>query len=111
MMQSGTLLGQQQLAQFYQGVVRPFLRGRGESSANLRTAADATLAFDALTAALDPRLHPALQALCELCEQVRQARRQILLQRLIHGWLLLHVPLAMALLVLLALHVLTVLRY
>lgn len=109
--QPGTLLGQQQLALFYRGAVMPFLRGSGESNANLGTAADATLAFDALTAALDPQLHPALQALSELCEQVRQARRQILFQRLIQGWLLLHVPLAMALLVLLVLHLLTVLRY
>lgn len=111
MLPSGTLLGQQQLGQFYRGAVLPFLHDRGETSANLGAAADATLAFDALTAALDPQLHPALQRLSELCEQVRQARRQLLLQSLLHGWLLLHVPLAMALLVLLALHMLTVLRY
>ena len=55
--------------------------------------------------------HDVLHDLEEICEE----RRQLLIQRRLHlwlhGWLLIHVPLSFALLVLTAVHAVLSLRY
>ena len=108
---SGALAGGQELARFYSGVMLPFFWKSRALRSPLANAADAALAFDACAAGVAEALHPTVEELSELCERVRQARRQIRMQSWLHGWLLAHVPLAMALLVLLLVHAVTALRY
>jgi hypothetical protein len=108
---TGTLAGQAELDHFYRDLVLPFLHAAGGGSSLLATAADATLAFDALEAHLAAPLRPALAELRDRCGRLRAARRQHRLYRWLHGWLLLHVPLSMALLVLLITHAVMALRY
>lgn len=106
----GSLAGQRELARFYRELILPFLRS-GPGGARLATAADATLAFDALEAQLAEPLRATLGELHQSCRRLRGARRQHRLHRWLHGWVLLHVPLSMALLVLLLTHAVMALRY
>ncbi len=56
-------------------------------------------------------VHPRLEDLENICEEERQLNRQTRLYRWLHGWLLVHVPLSIALLVLGAVHAVMALRY
>jgi hypothetical protein len=101
-----------QLEHFYQRHVRPFLsagvRGPSLLTNPLRTEA-AFARFRAL-----PGLASAQDQIAELealCEERRQLIIQERLHALLHGWLLLHVPLSVLLLVLGIAHVLTALYY
>jgi hypothetical protein len=108
---SGTIEGQDGLSRFYRSVVLPFLRAPGAAGSPLARAADAALVFDAEAAAIGAALRVPLDDLAALCEAARRARRELGKQRWMHAWLLFHVPLSMALLVLLAAHVALALRY
>lgn len=110
MFAAGTIAGQKELGRFYRDLVLPFLRAPGRST-QLATAAGAALAFDAVAVHLAEPLRPALADLRDRCARLRTARRQHQLHRWLHGWLLLHVPLTMALLVLLVTHAVMALRY
>jgi hypothetical protein len=46
-----------------------------------------------------------------ICEEERQLIRQRRLHAWLHGWLLTHIPLSFALLVLAIIHIVTALRY
>jgi hypothetical protein len=56
-------------------------------------------------------VHGVLDDLENICEEEHQLRRQIRIYVWLHGWLLVHVPLSMALLVLGAVHAVMALRY
>jgi len=53
----------------------------------------------------------ALDDLEEICEEARQLVRQERLHRWMHGWLLVHIPLSLALMVLGVVHAVVALRY
>ena len=58
------------------------------------------------------RLHPTLERLTAICEERRQMADQIRLHHWLHGWLFIHLPLSMALLVLTIVHiVMALIRY
>jgi len=107
----GTAAGQEALLRFYRGVALPFLRAPGAARSPLTAAADAALVFDAEAAAIGAALRGPLDALAACCEAARRAHRELRTQRWMHGWLLVHVPLSMALLVLIAAHADLALRY
>ncbi len=52
-----------------------------------------------------------LRDLAQICNEVRLKVRQIRLHWLLHGWLLVHIPLSMALLVLMVVHAVMALYY
>ena len=56
-------------------------------------------------------LHTAIQSLEDICEEQRQLTRQRRLYHFLHGWLLVHVPLSIALIVLGGIHAVVALRY
>jgi hypothetical protein len=56
-------------------------------------------------------LWPRLQDLEGICEEKRQLDQQRRLHRLLHGWLLFHVPASYALLLLGTIHAVVALRY
>ncbi|MBL9007801.1 MAG: hypothetical protein JNJ46_26320 [Myxococcales bacterium] len=103
--------GQKKLESFYRRTMLPFFRAEPAAFSVLHKAADAKLAFDALSGAVAPALHPTLHELSVLCHGMRVARRQIRFQAFLRGWSLLHIPLAMATLTLLFVHAVTVFRY
>ena len=99
------------LHSFYERQMRPFLEkpdARGHALAN---AAKARGIFDGLRTLLPPGLHSIVEDLQEICEEERQLRKQTRLHHWLHGWLMLHIPLSLALLVLGAAHVYMALRY
>jgi len=55
--------------------------------------------------------HAALEDLSDICDEARQLRRQELLHHWLHDWLLLHIPLSLALILLGAVHAVMALHY
>jgi len=96
---------------FYEREMRPFLRherGKGES---LLDRAKSRVMFTALRTLLPLEVHDTVKDLEEICEEERQLRRQSKLHHVLHDWLLIHVPLSLALLLLGAVHAVMALRY
>jgi hypothetical protein len=67
--------------------------------------------FPSLRGATPEVFHPALDDLENICEEERQLSRQRRLYHWLHAWLLVHVPLSIALLVLGGIHAVMALRY
>jgi hypothetical protein len=67
--------------------------------------------FQPLRTALPATFHEVLDALEDICEEQRQLNRQIRLYHWLHGWLLVHVPLSVTLLVLGGVHAVMAMRY
>jgi hypothetical protein len=102
--------GSAPLREFYQRQVKPYLSG-AESGAVLEDAVRAGSLFAQQRYLLPPPLHEPLADLQRICDEVRQLHAQQRMHRWLHGWLLIHVPLAMALLLLAIVHVIVALRY
>jgi len=99
------------LRDFYELEMRPFLehpRGRNQRLADPQAARGI---FKGLRALLPPGAEDTLKSLEEICEEERQLRRQARLHHLLHDWLMLHIPLSFALLLLGAVHAFMALRY
>jgi len=60
---------------------------------------------------MPPATHEVLADLENICEEERQLTRQRRLYLWLHGWLLVHVPLSVALIVLGGVHAVVALRY
>lgn len=98
------------LRDIYRSEVRGFIEHPGAGHP-LADAEGAASRFQKARAFVPPELHAALDDLENICEEQRQLMRQSRLHRILHGWLLLHVPLSIALLVLAVVHVVMALRY
>jgi hypothetical protein len=103
------------LREFYTRQLRPFLQhqhfpGPG-SDPGLSKRADSSRIFDGLRTVLPHEAHDVTRKLEEICEEERQLRRQVRMHHWLHGWLLLHVPLSLALLLLGCIHAIMALRY
>jgi len=97
------------IKEFYLGEVRRFLAdGR---SGMLSSSANTRAAFDRLRTLVPPTLEGTVADLEEICEERRQLELQRKMHRLLHGWILVHAPLAYALVVLGAVHAVMALRY
>jgi hypothetical protein len=98
------------LREFYVKEMRPFVQHpkRGYALADAGTAASR---FNALRPLVPEVMHPAIADLESICEEERQLLAQERLHGLLHGWLLVHVPLSLALLLLGAVHAVVALRY
>ena len=71
----------------------------------------AKLAFAGLKTLLPKTAHATLVDLEEICDEARQLVRQERLHRWLHGWLLVHIPLSLALMILGAVHAVMALKY
>ncbi|MFQ5945784.1 MAG: hypothetical protein ACE5MG_03280 [Candidatus Methylomirabilales bacterium] len=107
---SAPLEGSIPLKEFYRDHIQPFLRESGREGA-LATPARATVLFQEMRTLLPPSLHKTLRELEAICEERRQLTLQTRLHYWLHGWLLVHVPLSMALLLLSAAHAVIALSY
>lgn len=99
------------LRRFYLGEMRPFLENPRLRQAVLANPQQAAAAFDQLCTLLPPAVHATMKDLENICEEERQLRQQARLHHLLHEWLLVHIPLSLALLVLGAVHAWMALRY
>jgi hypothetical protein len=95
----------------YLVTIRPFLVNPGAPGSELGDDRKAGSVFQSFRRMLPNIVHPRLEDLENICEEERQLNRQTRLYRWLHGWLLVHVPLSIALLVLGAVHAVMALRY
>ena len=91
--------------------VRPYLAEPETSGAELADPLRSGETFEALRRLLAPPVHGVLDDLENICVEEQQLSRQIRIYRWLHAWLLVHVPLSIALLVLGAVHAVMALRY
>lgn len=99
------------LRDFYTRQLRPFLLHDHRRHQTLAARADSARLFEGLRTVLPSDAHDATRKLEEICEEERQLRRQVRMHHWQHGWLLLHVPLSLALLLLGCVHAIMALRY
>lgn len=95
---------------FYENEVTPYLRNIAKRSP-LKARDYSRAEFTRIRAVLPESGHKTLQALEEICEEKRQLDHQIVLHRTLHGWLLCHIPLSLALILLGFIHAIGALRY
>ncbi len=99
------------LRSFFERQMAPFLAHPRARDLALADAARARNAFSQLRMLVPPALHETIEDLENICEEQRQLSRQAQLHLWLHGWLLLHIPLSLALLLLGAVHAVMALRY
>lgn len=99
------------LGRFYMDEMRPFLEHSKLGSQRLSDGATASSAFAGLRTLLPAAAHATLTDLEDICDEARQLTRQERLHRWLHGWLLVHIPLSLALILLGAIHAVMALRY
>jgi hypothetical protein len=101
----------QRFREVYLHKVRPYLADPETAGAELADPLRSGETFQALRMLLAPPVHGVLDDLENICQEEQQLSRQIRIYRWLHGWLLVHVPLSIALLVLGAVHAVMALRY
>jgi len=100
-----------QLQQFFGNQMRPFLEHSGSGNLALDDHARSQSMFQQLRAQLPPNLHESINDLENICEEKRELDQQARFHRVLHGWLLVHIPVSYALLLLGAVHAVVALRY
>jgi hypothetical protein len=99
------------LVDFYRREMQPFLASHGKKHQLLSNPERSRSTFEGLRMLLPLGQQDAARKLEQICEEERQLRRQSLLHHWLHGWLMLHIPLSFALLLLGVIHAITALRY
>jgi hypothetical protein len=94
--------GANELRAFYLSAVRPYVRAPRRN---------APPEFRPLLIAAPEEHRIKLERLQAVCDEVRQLAVQKRLHRLLHGWLFVHAPLSLALLILVGIHIVFALRY
>jgi hypothetical protein len=98
------------LREFYVTEMRPFLQKPARSHL-LASRSSATDRFAQLRLLVPLSLAPAIADLESICEEERQLQRQLRIHRVLHAWLLVHVPLSFALMALAVVHIIMALRF
>jgi hypothetical protein len=99
------------LHNFYEQELKPFLEKPNARESALADAAQARSAFTQLRTLVPASLHTTIEDLEGICEEERQLTLQSHLHLWLHGWLLLHIPLSLALILLGAVHAVMALRF
>jgi hypothetical protein len=99
------------LRSFYATEMRPFLEHPKGHRWRLADEGKAGSSFAGLKTLLPAAAHPTVSDLQDICDEARQLTRQERLHHWLHGWLLLHIPLSLALILLGAVHAVMALRY
>lgn len=99
------------LRNFYSREMRPFLEDLHGGNQILADAETARRIFDGLRRLLPAEAQETANGLEEICDEERQLQQQVRLHHWLHGWLMLHIPLSFALLLLGCVHAVMALRY
>jgi hypothetical protein len=100
-----------ELTEFYDKEVRPYIDKEGGKGCAIAVRDSAKAMFANLRTLLPDVIHPVIADLENICEEKRQLDHQIRMHRLLHGWLFIHVPLSLALLLMGAVHAVIALRF
>ncbi|MFL5244936.1 MAG: hypothetical protein ACJ8FY_22770 [Gemmataceae bacterium] len=103
--------GAEPLRNFFENIVHGYLSGGKATGSALQYPLQAATIFADMRTKLVPEAHAALDTLEDLCNQRRQLDRQRRLHFWLHNWLLIHLPLSAALVVLMFVHVWVALKY
>lgn len=95
---------------FLRSELRPFMQENGRGCA-LSDPAQASGIFAQLRIMVPQNLWPKVEDLENICEEKRQLDLQRRMHKILHNWLLVHIPASYALLVLGAIHAVLALRY
>lgn len=90
--------------------IEPFLSHSGTHKSRIGKTAVRAM-FQQLRVCLPAHLHPNIDDLENICEEKRQLDEQSRLHKILHGWLLVHIPLSYAVLLLGACHAVAALRF
>jgi hypothetical protein len=99
------------LRRFYLNEMRPFLERPAERRLLLYDAGKAQFALAGIRTLLPARGHATVDDLQDICEEARQLQKQRRLHHWLHLWLLVHIPISLALIVLGAVHAVMALKY
>lgn len=100
-----------QLQEFFCREMEPYVAHGGSKGMALADRNRSHSAFQQLRLLLPPNLHSAIDDLEHICEEKRELDQQAQYHRILHGWLLVHIPASYALLLLGAVHAVMALRY
>jgi len=95
---------------FFAAEIVPYLSEEQTKSA-MRSREWATEQFENFRRMFPPPAWEAISAIDEICEEKRQLDHQARLHRLLHAWLLVHLPFSAALILLAVIHAIGALRY
>lgn len=107
----GVIPGTREIRRRFFTEIRPYLLAGRETGSALASAPAAERFFAGLRATSPTEAGAVLEHLARACEHRRQFDLQATIHHWLHGWLLVHVPLSFALLVLLLIHVPVALWY
>jgi hypothetical protein len=99
------------LNDFYNAHIKPYLADSIPRSSKLRYQPAAELAFEQVRTTVPQAMHVFLDDLAEIASERRELGHQRHMHHIMHGWLLVHVPLSYALIVLSAWHAVYALRF
>jgi hypothetical protein len=99
------------LRRFYLEEVRAYLAEPQKRGQRLGDTERSKLAFAGMKTLLPEAGHATLRDLEDICDEARQLVRQERLHRWLHGWLLVHIPLSLALIALGIVHAVVALKY
>jgi len=99
------------LKKFYLQEMRVYLKDPSVRGQRLADAHKAQLAFAGLKTLLPATAHAVLADLEGICDEARQLVKQERMHRWLHGWLLVHIPLSLALIALGMIHAVVALKY
>ncbi len=109
---TAAITGAEPLRAIYTQKIAPYiLEGGRKSHSALARTSDSLAFFRDLRGRFDPAAHEAINLLESICGQRRQLDLQKKLHFWLHGWLLVHLPLSMALMVLMFIHVYVALKF
>jgi hypothetical protein len=99
------------LREFFEHKLRPFLQEFGSRHLEIADRGTSKGMFQQLRLLMPPDLHEAVNDLETICEEKRELDQQTIYHRVLHGWLLVHIPLSYAVLLLGAIHAVVALRF
>jgi hypothetical protein len=100
-----------ELQEFFQREMQPYIAQGGSRGMALADRHRSQGMFQQLRLLLPPNLHASVDDLENICEEKRELDQQTRYHRILYAWLLVHIPLSYALLLLGAVHAVMALRY
>ena len=100
-----------ELKEFFRREMKPYIGEGGSRHMALADRNRSRNMFQQLRLLLPPNLHPSIDDLENICEEKRQLDQQAQYHRILHAWLLIHIPASYALLLLGTVHAVMALRY
>jgi hypothetical protein len=100
-----------QVRGMYEKQARSYLEHPGPHGHRLGDRKAAKLFFTRMRTLAPQTIHPLVDDLESICEEKRDLDRQAKMHRVLHAWLLGHIPLSFALVVMGAIHAIVALHY